>query len=182
MNLFALTARLRARGIETPDTSVLAKEVSGVSLPQLVCTPDTSDTSQKAGTVPLDTENHFVPVEATAPPVLRSIMRVQREVDPRAFDFRHTLFMSHHISPKEAGNLANRLDRRDIEYDNRRLCLECVHLSGPADERRCDNWRLTGMRGPAIPADQVDLLQRCVGFDEKVGPASTAEDDDYVLF
>jgi hypothetical protein len=52
-----------------------------------------------------------------------------------------------------------------------RLCLECAYLGGIADARRCANRRVTDMRGNAIPAELIGLLQRCDGFAECAGLA-----------
>lgn len=48
--------------------------------------------------------------------------------------------------------------------DDRTLCLDCAHLYGTPEARRCSQWRQTGMPSPAIPVDQVDILRRCGAF------------------
>lgn len=70
----------------------------------------------------------------------------------------------------EAGErLAGKLVIRDREQDDRRQCLECLHLHG---DGRCGNWRRAG--GPIrahdaqLPKDFVNLMQRCDGFTDAV--------------
>lgn len=59
---------------------------------------------------------------------------------------------------------AYRLAARDRDGDDRRLCLECLHLRGIPQAWRCGNaWR-AGIGGPALPSDLAGLLQRCPGF------------------
>jgi hypothetical protein len=48
--------------------------------------------------------------------------------------------------------------------DERVLCLNCAHLSGKADARRCSQWRTLGYRTTSIPADLATTPQRCAGF------------------
>jgi hypothetical protein len=52
-----------------------------------------------------------------------------------------------------------------------RLCLKCIYLGGAADARRCANWRVTDMRGNAIPAELIGLLQLRAGFIQCAGLA-----------
>ncbi|PLY40276.1 hypothetical protein CSZ94_21815 [Janthinobacterium sp. ROICE36] len=73
-------------------------------------------------------------------------------------------FIDRGLNQDDAIALAYRLMLRDQQHDERRVCLECMHLSGTASSRRCGQWRLTRAKGPAIPADLVDVLQRCRGF------------------
>ena len=70
----------------------------------------------------------------------------------------------------EAEKLAERLAVRDRERDGRRMCLECAHLQR-AGGWRCGQWKQAGIGGAALPADLVQLLQRCEGF----GATSTRE-------
>jgi hypothetical protein len=174
MSMLTLMARLRAVGSDTPDTPAPPPEVSSVALPLLVCPPDTSDTPPKNCSLALGIDSRAVPNADTAAFGSRFSAPVPGEVDPEAFDARVALFRSHHVPSKEAGDLANQLGRRDVQTDDRRLCLECCHLSGSAAARRCANWRITGMRGPSIPSELVDLLQRCAGFAEQAGPVPTS--------
>lgn len=65
--------------------------------------------------------------------------------------------------------LADKLVRRDREQDDRRHCLECLHLNGGG---RCGNWQRAGVairaRDSQLPADFVNQLQRCSGFSDAV--------------
>lgn len=77
---------------------------------------------------------------------------------------RATLFRGRGLNQAAAMALAHRLTVRDQLRDERRVCLECAHMAGTANARRCGQWRQTRMKGPAMPADLVDVLQRCHGF------------------
>lgn len=77
---------------------------------------------------------------------------------------RLALFVSRGVYRAAAMALADRLAVRDQQLDDRRVCLECLHMAGTANARRCGQWRLTLMKGLAMPADLVDVLQRCPGF------------------
>lgn len=82
------------------------------------------------------------------------------------FTGRLARFTSQGLPPPEAEALADQLVIRDREGDDRRLCLECVHLSG----RRCGAWQRAAVGGPVLPASLLTLLQRCAAFD--LGPTS----------
>jgi hypothetical protein len=78
---------------------------------------------------------------------------------------RLALFTDRGLSMDEAEAMAARLVCRDLEQDDRRLCLECQHLSGGVRARRCSQWQQIGqVSGPAIPVELPTLLQRCAGF------------------
>jgi hypothetical protein len=166
MNMLTLMARLLARGADTPDTPVRVVGVSTSALPQLACTPDTSDTPKNGESVRSASDS-----VATQPDCRATMPCLVAAAPDGIRSVRVALFLMYHVAPEEAEQLAERLGRRDLERDDRRLCLECVHLSGAADARRCANWRVTGMRGNAIPADLVGLLQRCAGFAQCAGLA-----------
>jgi hypothetical protein len=170
MDPFTLTAGCAPTAWIPPATPVPPTEVSAVALPLLDCTSDTSDTPKESNSLPFDLDCRAVPNADAALVGYHFRTPVAGEVHPDTFDVRTALFRSHHVPSKEAGILADRLGRRDSQNDDRRLCLECCHLSGSVDARRCSNWRVTGMRGRAIPGDLVDLLQRCAGFAEHAAP------------
>jgi hypothetical protein len=66
----------------------------------------------------------------------------------------------------DAALMAWKLERRDREHDERRLCIECQHLFGDADGWRCFRWRQRQVFSPAIPSDMVtSILHRCGGFE-----------------
>ncbi|MGK5046844.1 hypothetical protein ACQ4WP_13205 [Janthinobacterium sp. GB4P2] len=77
---------------------------------------------------------------------------------------RLALFRGRGLNQAAAIALADRLALRDQQHDERRVCLECAHMAGTVNARRCGQWRQTRMKGPAMPADLVDVLQRCRGF------------------
>ena len=62
---------------------------------------------------------------------------------------------------------ADRLDRRDAEADDRRMCVECSHLS---DSGRCVAAAMGRLRGADRRHEPVpDLLQRCEAFGLRKG-------------
>lgn len=67
-----------------------------------------------------------------------------------------------------AESLADKLVIRDREGDDRRLCLECSHLTGYARSWRCGNWKQAGIATRAgdarLASDEVTMLRRCDGF------------------
>ena len=92
-----------------------------------------------------------------------------REID--TFTMRLSRFTGKGVTADDAERLADKLVIRDREKDDRRLCLECLHLGGyGAGSWRCGAWRGAGVairaRDNQLPADFVSLLQRCDGFSE----------------
>ena len=90
-----------------------------------------------------------------------------REID--TFTARLARFTDKGVSHGDAERLTDKLVMRDREQDDRRLCLECTHLSGyGASSWRCGNWQRAGVairaRDVQLPADLVQQLQRCDGF------------------
>lgn len=69
------------------------------------------------------------------------------------------------MKPDEAEALAYKLATRDREGDDRRLCLECLHLYGTG-KWNCVNWQQAGVPAAALAAQLVGLPQRCGGFEE----------------
>lgn len=99
--------------------------------------------------------------------VLRSRQEPANEVasPDDVFVERVALFAERGLSAEEAEAMADQLARRDLERDERRVCLECLYLFGGADSRRCSQWRRIGqVNGPAIPGELALLLQRCPAF------------------
>ena len=89
------------------------------------------------------------------------------EID--TFTARLARFTDKGVSHGDAERLTDKLVMRDREQDDRRLCLECTHLSGyGASSWRCGNWQRAGVairaRDVQLPADLVQQLQRCDGF------------------
>ncbi|MGB7480967.1 MAG: hypothetical protein WA924_11605 [Burkholderiaceae bacterium] len=86
---------------------------------------------------------------------------------------RLALFTDRGLSMEQAEELADRLAGRDLESDNRRLCVECSHLSGGAGLWRCSQWRLRQHNGPEIPGDLITvILHRCKGFNDRLEVAA----------
>lgn len=80
------------------------------------------------------------------------------------FVARVGLFLRRGISATDADDLAERLHLRDVDEDDRAMCLECRHLAGSSATRwQCRNARAAGI-GADLPVAVVDRLQRCPGF------------------
>ncbi len=77
---------------------------------------------------------------------------------------RARLFSLRGLGSLEAELLADRLVTRDREGDDRRLCMECAHLSGRAGAMRCTEHQRAGLGAPGLPAGLALQLQRCDGF------------------
>lgn len=58
----------------------------------------------------------------------------------------------------QAEKMADKLQQRDREADDRHACLECGHLSG---RWRCGAFRQRGATAPGLPADYIVMLTRC---------------------
>jgi hypothetical protein len=76
---------------------------------------------------------------------------------------RLALFSDKGLSLDGAERLADKLVFRDRESDDRRLCLECVHLQGHG-HWRCGNWLSAAVAQKGLAQDLVTTLQRCSGF------------------
>lgn len=85
------------------------------------------------------------------------------EID--TFTARLSRFTDKGLSLTDAEALADKLVIRDRESDDRRLCLECLHLHRGG---RCGNWQRAGVamaaRDAWLPGELVQRLQRCDGF------------------
>lgn len=90
-----------------------------------------------------------------------------REIE--LFTKRVDLFFYREVPLPEAEKLADRLVIRDRDNDDRRICLECRHLTGYSNQSwRCGAWQAAGIatraRDAQLPADLVLQLERCDGF------------------
>ena len=90
-----------------------------------------------------------------------------REID--TFTARLARFTDKGLMLDDAEKLADKLVTRDRESDDRRLCLECVHLAGhAAGAWGCRGWQRAGVaiksRDAGLPSELVSKLQRCDGF------------------
>ena len=80
--------------------------------------------------------------------------------------------------------LADKLEVRDRDQDDRRVCLECKHFAGHgAGSWRCGNWQAAGIailsRYAQLPADLVVQLQRCDGFTAHLTSTQKGTDDEH---
>lgn len=74
-------------------------------------------------------------------------------------------FMRYGVSAVIASKLALRLDIRDLQRDERRLCLECSHLTGTQHTYRCNaQWEQAKLGGQQLPRELPTILQRCKAF------------------
>ena len=91
-----------------------------------------------------------------------------REIDTFTVRLHH--FTRRGLVALDAERLADKLVTRDREADDRRLCLECVHLAGHAAVWGCKSWQRSGVaiqaRDAQLPGALVQILQRCDGFKE----------------
>ncbi|RJG01269.1 hypothetical protein [Noviherbaspirillum sedimenti] len=77
------------------------------------------------------------------------------------------------LSEDDAALMAFKLERRDLEQDDRHLCIECSHLHGGAKVWRCTQWHMRQQTGPDIPSDLVTvILHRCGGFNGRLEAAA----------
>lgn len=79
------------------------------------------------------------------------------------FVARVSLFLRRGINATDADDLAERLHLRDVQGDDRVLCVECRHLAGRAGAWRCGNHRTADV-GRDLPAGWTTTMQRCAGF------------------
>ena len=87
------------------------------------------------------------------------------------FKARLARFTDKGLSLDDGEALADKLVTRDRELDDRRLCLECFHLSGQNGKAwDCRNWQVAKVasraRDAQLSAALVCQLQRCDGFKE----------------
>ena len=85
------------------------------------------------------------------------------------FTARLARFTDKGLSLDDGEALADKLVQRDRESDDRRLCLECFHLSGQNGKAwDCRNWQVAKVasraRDAQLSAGLVCQLQRCDGF------------------
>ncbi|TXI99088.1 MAG: hypothetical protein E6Q31_07920 [Aquabacterium sp.] len=86
------------------------------------------------------------------------------EID--AFTSRFHLLTRHGLDQPQAEELADGLVIRDRDSDDRRLCLECLHLRSGGSSWACNQWRTAGFTAADIPAEVVIRMQRCGAFKE----------------
>ena len=64
------------------------------------------------------------------------------------------------LNTDDADDLAERLHLRDVEGEDRTLCVECSHYR----PGRCGNHRDAGLHTAELARDTAVTLQRCTGF------------------
>ena len=154
----------RLKKIETVpvrDATKTTKSVSVVSIaPDIASMPKTGGDSPAANDPAVDPDRWCWPHTAA-----------MNCAEINTFTARLARFTDKGISLDDADASADKLVLRDRDLDDRRLCLECVHLSG--GERRgwgCRNWQQSGVANRARDAQLSAALeyqfQRCDGFKE----------------
>jgi hypothetical protein len=92
-----------------------------------------------------------------------------REIDTFTARLHH--FTRRGLLESDAEMLADKLVTRDRDADDRRLCLECLHLAGRAGVWGCRNWQRAGVatkpQHAQLSAALVNQLQRCDGFTDQ---------------
>lgn len=76
------------------------------------------------------------------------------------FVARVSLSLRRGINATDADDLAERLHLRDVQGDDRHLCVECRHYR----PGRCGNPRAAGLHSSDVGRDLAGMLQRCPGF------------------
>lgn len=87
------------------------------------------------------------------------------DADIERFNDRRARLMRWGWAEPEAEKLAERLVRRDREYDERVNCTECKHYR----PGRCGNHRRAELRTHDLGRDLAAMLQRCRGFTDWSG-------------
>lgn len=79
------------------------------------------------------------------------------------FAARVALFLRRGINATDADDLAEALHLRDMQADDRVLCVECRHLIGRSGTWRCGSHRGAGV-GRELPTTIAMQPQRCPAF------------------
>ena len=159
-------------GTANTDETAVARLLTVSSVPALAVTalPERLSTVLAVPS-PVVFEKHDYSLAATVDPDdwcwPRSTAMTGAEIDN--FKARLSKFGDKGLTATDCEALADKLVKRDRESDDRRVCLECKHLSGVGQTSwRCGNWQAAGIaihaRDTQLPADLVLQLQRCDGF------------------
>lgn len=82
------------------------------------------------------------------------------------FVARVALLMRRGFDATDADDLAERLHLRDVQGDDRAICVECRNLAGRSGAWHCGNHQAAGV-GRDLPQALVTTMQRCAGFQSK---------------
>ena len=94
-----------------------------------------------------------------------------REIDTFTARLHH--FTRRGLAESDAERLADKLVTRDREGDDRRLCLECLHLKSGGGGWGCNQWQRAGLGASGLPAELVRQLQRCDDFKDSIPQRTT---------
>lgn len=192
MSLKSLMERLKNRAADTPDTLERTMRYQCKAPIHAGCTLDTPDTPDLNDTRFIELIRQFAEAvnnpanserddleNQTKPDIAAAVNDPDRWCWPHStamtgqeidtFAERTGQFNRRGLAALEAELLADKLVTRDRESDDRRLCLECVHLEGHAPGSwGCGNWRRAGVatkaRDAQLSAALVNQPQRCGGF------------------
>lgn len=101
----------------------------------------------------------------TSTRINREGMPAWGEREERRFAFRVGLFQRRGLSQADAETWADRLYERDLERDDRRLCLECLQLQRDGGCRAAREGRVPDLAPTFHAGSLKTTLMRCVGFD-----------------
>ena len=153
LNVGAISDETPLMALMAPPFGALCEKRDSANDAQLI----SHEGGQVSTTLALDPDRHCWP---------HSEAMNGREID--TFTARLAGFTGKGLALVDCEALADQLVKRDREADDRRLCLECVHLAGHAQAWRCTNWQRAAValqaRDSGLPDELVRLLQRCDGF------------------
>ena len=155
----------RLKKIETDPAAEAAEPTKpgfvGFAAPAMVCIKKTGSDQPAANDPVPDPDRWAWPHSQTM---------TGREID--TFTARLARITDKGLSLVDSEALADKLVTRDRESNDRRLCLECVHLTGHSvGAMSCTSWQRAGVAMRAKDAQLsvalVCQLQRCDGFSEQ---------------
>jgi hypothetical protein len=132
-----------------------AKRIASVASP---ANPASADRADLSGASKLATLATLAGPESIpeAPTLTWSDRDIQRFLGRRA------RLMRWGWTEAEAETLAEKLTRRDREFDDRVSCIDCCHYR----TGKCGSHVKAGLASADVGRDFVSLLQRCNGFEE----------------
>ena len=173
MNLTSLIKKGTLRGFATATPATPATD--GVQGLRTVATVATVAVATPQGPAANDVQavpsraRAFIPIDADRGAWPHGPAMNGREIDTFTARLAH---FSHRGLPLDAGeHLADRLVIRDREDDDRRVCLECLHLhhgGGWHCGQRQRAGLAIGARDAQLATEFVNLLQRCDGFADAI--------------
>jgi hypothetical protein len=181
MSIASLLKKGSLRGLATATPATPATDSPDI-LPSVatVATVAVANASDKAANSDFSDQyaraRAFFPIDADRWAWPASSAMTGAEID--TFTARLARFTDMGLGLDAGERLADKLVIRDREQDDRRQCLECLHLH-QGDGWRCGNWQRAGVavraRDAQLPTDLVYQLQRCNGFADAVSMHVSAD-------